>query len=259
MNHNSIGLFDSGIGGLTVLDNLRKKLPNEHYVYIGDNLHCPYGDKTKEQLFQYACLITDYFISRNIQLIVLACNTVSANVLGMLQQQYPDITFIGVIDATVSLVSQSEFNSCLVIATNATIQSHQYQAKLQEYFKDVYAVATPDLVGFVENRSEDSVIIDYLEKSLKDFYDIPVIVLGCTHYPILSNHIQTVLKRSILISSSEAIVGVVESYLKKHSLISSTKGAIEIYTTGDVESFVCSSKSFFDYQDDEVIFIKLDD
>ena len=106
-----IGVFDSGVGGLTVLESIKKQLPNENIIYIGDNAHCPYGDKTKEQLLSYTKKICQYFISRDVKMIVLACNTTSANVLSELQILFPQVPIVGVIHSTVHDVLNREISS----------------------------------------------------------------------------------------------------------------------------------------------------
>lgn len=253
-----IGVFDSGIGGLTVLDNLRKLLPNESYIYIGDNLHCPYGEKTKEQLLEYSINITNYFINKGVSIIVLACNTTSANVLDQLQLLYPFITFIGVIDATVQKTINSNISECLVIATKATIDSNKYQCSLSSFIEKVHALATPNLVNYVEQGVSGDIVLNYLDEVLKDYKKVESIILGCTHYPILSNSIKRILPTTLQISSSEAICNVVEKHLIDHKLCSIQSGDILIYTTGCVKEFKDSSKAFFNYGDLEINFLEID-
>ena len=113
-----IGIFDSGVGGLTVLKSIYDKYPNNEYIYIGDNKNSPYGDKTKEELFSYASRIIDYFIEKDIKLIVIACNTICSNILPILKDKYKYITLIGVIDSTISSFIKRDKKNVLVIATN---------------------------------------------------------------------------------------------------------------------------------------------
>lgn len=254
---NAIGVFDSGIGGLTVLSHLKSALPNEHFIYIGDNLHCPYGEKTKEQLFEYACNITNYFIKRRVKMIVLACNTVSANILDELKQKYPTMLFVGVIDATVEYTKQLSIHECLIIATSATIQSNKYQEMLKPHLNTVHAIATPKLVRFVEEGVSDNEIIPYLHLLLDDYKNVDAVILGCTHYPILSKQISDVLMNAQLISSSSAIVEVVVNEVEHLNTPCKSNGVIEIYTTGLIDEFYESSKLFFDYNDTKVLNIKV--
>ena len=121
-----IGVFDSGVGGLTVLKSLYKKYPNNEYYYIADSKHLPYGEKTKEELFSYASSIIDYFITQDIKVIVIGCNTICSTVYKDLESKYKDINFIGVIDATVDLFFKANKKNVLIIGTTNTIKSNNY-------------------------------------------------------------------------------------------------------------------------------------
>lgn len=223
-----IGIFDSGVGGLTVLKSIYNKYPNNEYVYIGDNKNSPYGDKTKEELYNYACRIIDYFISRDIKLIVIACNTICSNILLRLKEKYEDITLIGVIDSTINSFIRKNKNKVLVIATNKTIMSNIYEKKIKEINKNikVYSLATPLLVPMIE-KSEDTkkVIANYL----KPYEDIDSIILGCTHYKIIENDIN---KNITIINSSDGVVEDISSYIDNIGVSN-----LEIYTTGSTLEF----------------------
>lgn len=249
-----IGIFDSGVGGLTVLDTLRTKLPHENLIYIGDNKNCPYGDKTKEQLLEYTVEICDYFASLNVKMIVLACNTTSANVLVELQDRYPTIPIVGVISSTVHYLLSTEKKRVLIIATNATIQSHKYRNLIHEYDKEVevYELATPKFVPLIESGDYKNGIHDVISDYVLQYQDkIDAIILGCTHYPIVKDQIHEVLGENIdYISSSESISDEVASYILLHNLACNDKNRyIKIYTTGDKEEFLNASKDFFEYNE----------
>ena len=248
-----IGIFDSGVGGLTVLDTLRNKLPKENLIYIGDNKNCPYGDKTKEQLLQYTIEICDYFASLDVKMIVLACNTTSANCLAELQLRYPHIPIVGVISSTVHYLLSTEKKRVLVIATNATIQSHKYKELIHQYDKsvEVFELATPKLVPLIESGEYKLGIHDVLNDYAIPYQDkVDALILGCTHYPIVMNQIQEVLGDQICyISSSESISDEVASYIHLHDLSNKKEERyIKIYTTGCKEEFLNASKDFFDYE-----------
>lgn len=260
MVEQSIGIFDSGVGGLTVLNSIRSLLPNENIIYIGDNLHCPYGNKTKEELYLYASEIIEYFISCNVKLIILACNTTSANVLTKLQKKYTTVKIIGVIDATVDDFINRKVNRTLVIATQGTIDSNKYNDTIKAINSDavIYSLATPKLVPLVESGVYKEGIYDVLHEYLDEYNGkIDSIILGCTHYPILKEQIKRVLPNIEYISSSEAIGDVVYTYLKDYHLLNNQKGSIEIFTTGDKEEFKYSSSGFFDYTGLEVKYLKI--
>lgn len=253
MNNKPIGVFDSGIGGLTVLNNLIKELPNEHYIYIGDNKNCPYGDKTKEELFCYASSIIDYFIVRDVKLIVVGCNTVSSSILPLLYNKYPNIKIIGIIDSTVNLLIKSKSKKALVIATKATINSHAYKKNIEENSSvKVIELATPSLVPLIEDGllKEASLALNNYLDQVDDDYDS--IVMGCTHYGVIDN----IPNNKTIISSSDGIVNDVGVYLNNNNLYGKEK-KIEIYTTGDVLKFISSSKTFFNYNNNKVKQLKL--
>ena len=249
MENRPIGIFDSGIGGLTVLQNMLKKYPNENYIYVGDNKHCPYGDKTKEQLYEYASAIIDYFIEEKVKLIVVACNTISSNILPLLVLKYPNVKIIGVVNATTNLMKKSNLRNVLVIATHATIESHTYKNEIESANPNIIVneLATPSLVPLIESGSSES-----LEKELlKIFNDVNTkfdgVVLGCTHYAIIENLIRKTIGNKTIINSSNGIVDDVDEYLTEHN-IKGTKKRIQIFTTGVVKDFVFSSSNFFDYK-----------
>lgn len=252
--NNPIGIFDSGVGGLTVLDYMRQQFSHENMIYIGDNAHCPYGDKTKSQLLEYTRQICDYFAKQHVKMIVLACNTTSANVLDELQKLYPHIPIVGVIHSTVHEFLARHHQRVLVIATSATIQSHKYRQMLLQYNPEltVYELATPRLVPVIESGEYKYGIQELLGEYLLPYQNkIDALILGCTHYPILLKQFQDVMEDIDYISSSASICQEVASYLKNHHLEnkSSLPQTITIYTTGDTQTFVESSQGFFDYQD----------
>lgn len=259
----AIGVFDSGVGGLTVLNSIRSLLPNENIIYIGDNYHCPYGDKTNEQLFKYASSIIKYFISQNVKLIVLACNTTSATVLEQLQKEFKEVEIIGVIKATVEDFISREVENTLVIATAATINSNKYQATIDSYQKNIetYSLATPKLVPLVESGMYKEGIYEVLHEYLDPFAGkVKSIILGCTHYPILKEQIKRILPNIEYISSSDAISKNVQILLAKKGLLNNRPNKfIKIYTTGEVDEFKYSSSGFFDYTGLKVEHITIDD
>lgn len=244
----AIGVFDSGVGGLTVLNSIKSLLPNENIIYIGDNYHCPYGDKTPAQLFKYASGIVEYFIKQNVKLIVLACNTTSSTVLERLQMTYPEVMIIGVIDATVNDFINRKVANTLIIATVATIKSNKYPETIKQIDSKIetFSLATPKLVPLVESGKYKEGIYDVLHEYLDDYKEkVQSIILGCTHYPILKEQIENVLPNIEYVSSSEAISKSVKDILSKKKLLNLNKNNyIKIYTTGDVDEFIYSSSGF---------------
>ncbi len=250
-----IGLFDSGVGGLTVLSTLKNLLPNENIIYIGDNANCPYGDKTPDQLFVYASRIIEYFIENNVKLIVMACNTTSANVLDKLQEHYPSVKIIGVINATVHDFILRDCNNVVIIATEGTINSNKYGLEIiNKKHCNVHSLATPKLVPLIESGTYKNGIYSVLHEYLDKYKGVvDAIILGCTHYPIVQNQIAAVLPNIEYISSSDAVGSDVKRYLEYNKLLNvKSREYIQINTTGNVIDFINSSSGFFDYQDLEV-------
>lgn len=225
---NKIGIFDSGVGGLTVLKSLSDKYKCIDYIYIGDNKYCPYGDKTKEELLNYAKRIVNYFIEKGISIIVIACNTSCSQTLDELKQIYKNITFIGVIDSTIDIFLKSKKNNVLVIGTSATINSNIYESKIKEKNKNIKitSLATPKLVPLIENMEMTK---EVLNEYLNPYNDIDSIILACTHYKLIEKEIDKNIK---VINSSDSIVNTIKNYI-----IESTTGSIKIYTTGNIIKF----------------------
>ena len=225
---NKIGIFDSGVGGLTVLKSLSDKYKCIDYIYIGDNKYCPYGDKTKEELLNYAKRIVNYFIEKGISIIVIACNTSCSQTLDELKQIYKNITFIGVIDSTIDIFLKSKKNNVLVIGTSATINSNIYESKIKEKNNNIKVtnLATPKLVPLIENMEMTK---ETLNEYLNPYNDIDSIILACTHYKLIEKEIDKNIK---VINSSDSIVNTIKNYI-----IESTTGSVKIYTTGNIIKF----------------------
>ena len=252
---NSIGIFDSGVGGLTVLQAMKEYFPHSDLIYIGDNKNCPYGDKTKEELYQCASKVIEYFIERQVSLVVLACNTTSANILEDLREHYPGVDMIGVIDSTVQSFLKQGKKHVLVMATQATIQSNKYASLIHSYNKEieVMSLATPQLVPLIESGAYKQGIVPVLNELLEGYRGkIDSLILGCTHYPIIVDQIKQVLGEITYLSSSASVSKEVAFYCKEHHLIDSQAvGQVEIYTTGSVEEFKNACLQF--YSGDETI------
>ena len=225
---NKIGIFDSGVGGLTVLKSLSDKYKCIDYIYIGDNKYCPYGDKTKEELLNYAKRIVNYFIENGISIIVIACNTSCSQTLDELKQIDKNITFIGVIDSTIDIFLKSKKNNVLVIGTSATINSNIYESKIKEKNNNIKVtnLATPKLVPLIENMEMTK---ETLNEYLKPYNNIDSIILACTHYKLIEKEIDKNIK---VINSSDSIVNTIKNYI-----IESTTGSVKIYTTGNIIKF----------------------
>ena len=180
-----IGLFDSGVGGLTVLKSFLKYHPNNEYYYYGDTLNVPYGDKTKEELRNCVDNILKFLKDKKVEMIIIACGTVSANLYEELKEEI-DIPIYSVISELPKYIEERNYKNTLVMATNATINTHIFKNKLMN---NVIEVACPKLVPAIENNEIDKIDL-ILDEYLKGIDNIDSLVLGCTHYPIIKDKIK---------------------------------------------------------------------
>ena len=217
-----IGVFDSGIGGLTVLKELIKYHPNQEYIYVGDNKNLPYGDKTKEELLSLSSRIIDFFIKEKVDIILIACGTVSSNVYKELKRKYK-VPILNIIDATTTKIKQDNIKSLAALATQATINSHIFKSKL----KDINVIEiscgafVPLIEGTMDIKFKDIYIKQYLKEIKKD--KINNIVLGCTHYPLLEQDIKNYLGDVNIYNMGTIFVNSI--YLKQG------KSGLDIYFT----------------------------
>ena len=244
MDNRPIGVFDSGIGGLTVVDALTNNLSKETIVYVGDTARVPYGNKSKNRVKQYALEITKWLIKQDCKMIVVACNTVSALALDYLKSIF-SIPIIGVIDSGVEkAVKISRNNRIAVLGTSATIDSDAYGKRLKAIKPDIMVTsqACPLFVplaeeGWVEGKIPLEIAMHYFSSIKK--MDVDTVILGCTHYPLLKKTIHSCLGDHIrLVDSGEAVVkNVISEVEKMKGLSSSTRGKIRCYVTDDPTLF----------------------
>lgn len=178
-----VGVFDSGVGGLTVLKKLIEKYPKNDYIYFGDTKNVPYGEKNKNELFDLSSKIVEFFIENNIDLIVIACGTISSNCYSELKNKY-SIPIIDIISPTIKYVTMNNYDNIGVIATTRTIDSHIFRDLLKDI--TVYEETCSEFVNLIENDLYDEIDIDkHLSK-----IDSDTIILGCTHYPLIKDKIK---------------------------------------------------------------------
>ncbi len=241
-----IGVFDSGIGGLTVVKAVRDLLPNESISYLGDTARVPYGPKSPETVQRYAIELAGMLIKRDAKALVVACNTVSSVALPALMKNFP-VPVIGVIEpgARAALVA-SRNRRIGVIGTRATIRSGAYEKALRAADPNVKVTsqACPLLVplieeGLLDDEVTERMILRYLEPLLAD--EIDTLVLGCTHYPLLTGAMARVLKRQIMIvDSAQNCARAVEEMLDRESLRAAplNNGKLHVALTDAADSFL---------------------
>lgn len=243
MDNRAIGMFDSGCGGLTVLKQYTKLMPNENFIYYGDTAHLPYGDKSPEKIIEYCDEIVKFLIEKNVKMIIIACGTASATAYEYLKNKY-DIEIKNIIMPTAEAISDENVG---VIATQATIKSNAWEKAIHSFspITKITSVACPLFVpiienGLIENEGTPYFIQEYMNKlSIKE-NKISSIVLGCTHYPLLKEKIQEQVGNDIsLIDIGEYSAQNTLEYLSKNNLTadSSKTGKIKLYSSDDFENF----------------------
>ena len=226
----TIGIFDSGYGGLTIFDKIRDVLPEYDYIYLGDNARTPYGTRSFEVVYRFTLQAVVKLFEEGCQLVILACNTASAKALRTIQQKDlplldPERRVLGVIRPTVEAMdSVSTTKHVGILGTAGTISSESYSIEIKKMFPDIKVTgeACPMWVPLVENHEYDSPGADYfVEKHISRILhadpEIDTLVLGCTHYPLLANKIKGFLPESVtLFSQGEYVAESLKDYLQRH-------------------------------------------
>ncbi len=214
MDNRPIGMFDSGVGGLTVFKEVKKELPYEKIIYIGDTKSFPYGSKTKEAIIDLSKKCIDFLISKNVKAIIIACGTATSQALETVQKIY-NIPIIGIIEPTVEYIKEKKYKKIGVIATRGTIKSGSWEKQLKSKIKDIEVEnkACPLLApmaeeGWIENEIANLTIKEYL----KGFVNIDALILGCTHYPLFEKIIEKVLPKTKIINTGT----IIAKYLKQN-------------------------------------------
>lgn len=245
MNTAPIGVFDSGVGGLSVLKAIHQEHPQENILYLADQAHVPYGPRTLEQVQQFSEAITRYFLSQNAKLVVVACNTASAAALHYLRQQFPDTPFVGMEPAVKPAAETTQSGVVGVLATPATFQGELYASVVERFANGVEIMQNtcPGLVEQIELGSlAGEQTRDILTRALAPMLDagIDTVVLGCTHYPFVIPMIQELVGPQVrVIDPAPAIARQVGRLLDQRQLHSPTTGIGETryYTSGDLVKF----------------------
>ena len=270
-----IGVFDSGYGGLTILEQIRKQLPEYDYLYLGDNARAPYGTHSFEVIHQYTWQAVQYLFGADCSLVILACNTASAKALRTIQQQdlpqWQQLSncklsncqirnVLGVIRPTAETVAQRTRNGHIgVLGTPGTVQSGSYAIELQKQRADLLVAqqACPMWVPLIENGEHLQAGADYfVEKYLRLLFtqdpQIDTLVLGCTHYPLLLPKIQAALSAIVaheveVVAQGEIVASSLQDYLRRHTDIAATlsQGATCTYLTTEQADKFSDSASLF--------------
>ncbi len=189
-----IGMFDSGLGGLTILEEFVKKYPNNTYIYYGDTKNLPYGNKSKEELLNLVSSIISFFNQNHVDLIIIACGTISSTCLEEIKKM-TNIPVYDIITPTIAYLKKLSITNIAIFATQATINTHVFKAGLQN--KNITEIATTELVPMIENNNID---IDIIKKYCNLITTTDVLVLGCTHYPLIKEYLTMYLPNVLILN-----------------------------------------------------------
>ena len=248
-----IGIFDSGIGGLTIAHAIKEKLPNESIIYFGDTEHLPYGEKSKKAIQNFCKKITQFLLAEKCKIIIIACNSASSVAYECVKEMAGSTPVFNVIHPVVAEVVKqcSEYNIG-IIGTKATIQSNIYKKEIKKLCNSakVSSLATPLLApmieeGFINEDISHTIIANYL--SNKQLADIDHLILACTHYPLINQEIKNYYKGTVdVIDSANIVVEHIAKQLKNDKLLNdSTQTEHHFYVSNYTESFEKSAKFFF--------------
>lgn len=260
MNNNPIGIFDSGIGGLTVLEKIYELLPNEDYIYLADHLNCPYGTKSEDEIRKIVINNAKYLEGKGAKCIVIACNTASLFISDI--RDNVKIPVIGVIENACKKACETTKNKKIgVIGTNMTIEKAKYQSLINDNNMMAFGVPCSEFVDYIENNLNNfelgrKIVKEKLD-SLKN-KDIDTLIYGCTHFSIIENFIKEVLGNLNYIDCGTTTAIYLKKYLLKEKMYSDKKcGSIKIFTTGKLENVLKHIKLFkISYNSIEEIIIK---
>ncbi len=256
-----IGIFDSGYGGLTILNEIKKQLPEYDYIYLGDNARTPYGTRSFDVVYKYTLECVSKLFEMGCRLVILACNTASAKALRSIQQRDlplidPSRRVLGVIRPTVEVINTiTKSGHVGLLATAGTVQSESYPLEIKKLYPEikVSSEACPLWVPLIENNEHNSDGADFfVKKHLQNILsadpEIDTLILGCTHYPLLMEKIYRFLPENIqVVSQGELVAKSLVDYLKRHTEMAercSKNSTIKYFTTESVEKFSSSASIF---------------
>jgi glutamate racemase len=244
-NNSPIGVFDSGVGGLSVLRAIRETIPTQSVIYVADQAHVPYGVRSLEEVREFSHAITRFLLSQGAKLIVVACNTASVAALKSLREEFKDVPFVGMEPAVKPAAEQTHSKVVGVLATYATFQGQMYNSVVERFAQGVTILQDhcPGLVAEIEKGNftgveTERILRNALEPMISKSVD--TVVMGCTHYPFVIPLIQKITGPSVkVIDPAPAIARQVQRLLEAHDSMPEmvTLAGVEFITTGDPEDF----------------------
>ncbi len=248
-----IGIFDSGVGGLTVLEQIKNKLPNENIIYLGDTKNFPYGDKSKEEIIKLSENNAKFLIKKDVKMIIIACGTATSQALDILKNKF-DIPIIGIIEPTIDYVKEKHIKKIGVMATEGTIKSNAWEENLKSKIEDIIVInkACPMMATIAEEgRALSEEGRDVIRQYIDPFKNnkINKIILGCTHYPIYQKIIREEMPYEVeLINTGYTIANYVDMFLENNNMKNILKKDKEIvYLTKNELNFKNIAKNILKY------------
>ena len=243
MDNRPIGMFDSGVGGLTVYKEIKKAMPNEKIIYLGDTKNFPYGSKSKQSIIDLSKKNIDFLLKQNVKTIVIACGTATSQALEEVQSIYK-VPIIGIIQPTIEYIKSKEnIKNVGVIATRGTIRSKSWEVNLKSQIEDinVYNKECPLLApmaeeGWVDNEIAKLTIHEYIKEYLKDFPKLDALILGCTHYPLFKKIIEEQMPNTEIINTGEKLASHIKNMIELST--NKEKAQDEIYLTDTECNFI---------------------
>lgn len=249
-----IGVFDSGVGGISVLKELVAQMPHENFIFYGDSKHAPYGTKTLVEVQQLTCADAEYLMGQNVKALVVACNTATSAAIKILRSKYQNTPVIGIEPALKPAVMAGKHPRVLVMATPMTLREEKFRLLMREHENEaeIISLPCPGLVEFVERGELESYGLErFLTELFAEYMEHPVdnVVLGCTHYPFVKKMIQKVLGSNVQIfDGGEGTAKETRRRLREAGLLnpSAKKGQVVIQNSLDSEEILCLSRQLLD-------------
>lgn len=240
MNKNPIGIFDSGIGGISLVYEIKKSLPNESIIYLADKANFPYGEKTPAQIKKIVEKNAKWLLKQNVKIVVVACNTATVNAISFLRNKFPSISFVGM-EPAIKPAGRISKKGVIILSSPKATKSKQLHNLISKHAKDikVFNIGCLKLVQAVEEHWSSDKIKKILKSSIpqKILGQADTLILGCTHFPLIKNQVQKYVGNNIkVIDSGEAVVRRIKEVLKEKGLLNTkTKVSYKYITTGESE------------------------
>ena len=232
-----IGVFDSGIGGLTVLDEMKKVLPNEDYLFYEDSINNPYGSKSEDELLKIVDKVVKYLLGEDCKIIVIACNTATTCCMKKLREMYPDVIFVGTVPA-IKVAYDNNYKDTIILSTPYTMKSTRVEELIHDYHRNdqnIINISGENLANLIELGNHED-IMELLNRLLSKYKDkVDSLVLGCTHYSLIKDEIKEVLPNTVLLDGCVGVAREVRHQLEEHNLLNNdtNSGNIKILNSKD--------------------------